>query len=162
MRTNAPGQGRKKTPTETLRKRKSQNLKNRVDEPQPEPGRPRMPNGMEGEARSKWKEIVTLLDKAGMLTKNDGATLARYCRLYAEWVAITSYEPERLAVETVDDLRVIHRHLDKMLKVNDSMLRIEVQYGMTPASRPNVKKLEKPAHGNASKDKARFFQSLSA
>ena len=101
-----------------------------------------------------------MLDNAGMLTKSDGATLARYCRLHAEWVALTSYAPEKLTVETVDDLKVIHRHLDKMLKINDSLLRIEVQYGMTPASRPNVRKLEKPAHGNASKDKSRFFAAV--
>ena len=135
-------------------------IKGRLEtEPQVEPGKPIKPRDVTGEAATVWTRVTKLLDSASMLTKHDGEVLARYCHLSAQWQAYSCYEPERLKVETVDDLRVINGHLDKLLKINDAMLKIEVQYGMTPASRPNVKRLEKPAHGNAKeKDKMRFFK----
>ena len=159
MRQRAPGAGRKPTPTAQLKKRKSQKVKERLaTEPQPEPGRPTRPRGLVGDARKTWDRLVPLMDAAGMLTKTDGETLERYCKLAAHWHAISSYEPEKLEVKTVDDLRVVQNHLYVQLKVNDALLKLEVQFGMTPASRPNVKRLEKPAHGNAKEQgKLRFF-----
>jgi hypothetical protein len=45
-----------------------------------------------------------------------------------------------------------------MLKLSEHLLKFEVQYGLTPASRPNLHRREKPAHGNSDKkDKTRFF-----
>ena len=146
MRASSPGKknGPSKTPTSQRRKRGSRLVKHRdATEPQPEPGKPTKPRSLTGEAAVTWKRLVTVLDNAGMLTKADGETLERYCRLSAEWHAITDYAPEKLEVKTVEDLGIVQRHIDKMIKISDALLKIEMQFGMTPASRPNVKRLEK-------------------
>ena len=160
MIKNSPGQGRKKTPTATLQKRGSWRAKEREKtEPRPHPGAPQCHEQLVGRAKETWDDMVSLLDDAGMLTKIDGKTLTRYCKMWAQWCELTNFDDKNIKIESVQDLAIVHHHLDKTLKLNDAMLKIEVQYGMTPASRSNVKRLDKPAHGNAGeKDKDRFFK----
>jgi len=159
MRTVTPKKnGPAKTPTKTLAKRGSWLAKDREKtEPQFESARPAAPKELKGKARRTWTEMVKLLDDAGVLTRVDGKALARYCRLWAQWLELVDFDDQDIEIRSVDDLKIVHQNLDKSLKISDALLKFEVQYGMTPASRPNVHRLDKPAHGNAKQGKERFF-----
>jgi phage terminase small subunit len=94
-----------------------------------------------------WTELCRQLSAIGVLTQVDGNALARYCDGWARWVALQrddSPDPDS-------------RRLEKMMKLSEHLLRFEMQYGLTPASRPHIQRLETPPHGNASAGKARFF-----
>lgn len=144
------GKGPEKTPTAVLKKRGSWLAPVREKtEPHPSPGIPICPDMLKGPAKQEWNKMVRLLNAAGILTKVDGRALARYCRHWVAWVELAGDE----------SLDPDYKRLDKQIRISEHLLKFEVQYGMTPASRPNIKRLEKPAHGNAgAKDKSRFFQ----
>lgn len=141
--------GPQKTPTKLLDKRGAWRAKERTKtEPQHVPGKPKCPASFKGQARREWNAIVKLLDSAGVLTIADGPALARYCKGWVKWLEMSADEspdPE-------------YKRLDKEIRLSESLLKFEIQYGMTPASRPNIHRLrDKPAHGNAAKGKERFF-----
>ena len=144
-----PGSGRRPAPTTVLKARGSWRAKVREKtEPQPAVGIPECPSNLQGLAKRTWDEMCRLLEGVGILTEIDGRALARYCDGWAAWVTLAkdkSPDPE-------------YKRLDKRLKISEHLLRFEIQYGLTPASRPHIHRLEKPAHGNAKKaGKARFF-----
>ena len=140
------GIGPPPTPTAVLKMRGSlRATRGRRDEPKPDRKRPRRPQSMCERAKRIWTDLVPHLDKMGVLTVVDGKPLERYCELCAKWEA-TREAPG--AVELRD-----------LLKLNEAMLKLEVQFGMTPAARPRLvaqpkeKKTAEPA-----KDPGRFFR----
>ncbi len=126
--------GRLPTPTGVLKMRGSWRAKARKDEPQPEKGSPRCPSRLSPGARKVWQAIVPLLDGMGVLTKVDGFVLERYCELYCHW-------------GQTDDLPLL-------LKLNDALLKIEREFGMTPSSRPRLHVAPKEEKN----DKERYFR----
>ena len=161
MRALTPKQnGPAATPTAVLKARGSWRAKAREKtEPQIEPGIPDCPTSLKGLAEKTWYEMCRDLAAIGVLTKIDGKALARYCRAWAQWCALADIDESTLKIESVDDLRTVHTHVDRMIRLSEHLLKLEVQYGLTPASRPHVHRLETPPHGNstAHKDKSRFF-----
>ncbi len=130
--------GPQPTPTAILHARGSWRAKTRPDEPQPEPGIPECPVSLKGHTKRIWTELTKDLYDAGILAKIESRTLARYCLLWSKWEAMSAFE---LPIETVEDLKIWDRHLAKMLALSEHLLKLEVQYGMTPASRPSVRAL---------------------
>ncbi len=58
-----------------------------VDEWQPPPGAPEVPEHLDGMALSKWQFLVGEMAKSGVLTQVDGGHLEGYCVQYARAVA---------------------------------------------------------------------------
>jgi phage terminase small subunit len=146
----SPGSGGRPTPTAILQARGSWRAKVRArTEPQVDPGLPECPLPLHGEAQRTWERMCAQLSAVGILSTIDGTALARYCELWARWCALASSA----------DLD----HLITMLRISEHLLKIEVQYGLTPASRPNVHRLETSPHGNSGpkKDLSRFFTPVS-
>jgi P27 family predicted phage terminase small subunit len=52
-------------------------------------GRPSCPKWLDAEAKAKWKEVVPLLEAAGVLTKLDRAILTAYCVAWSELIEAT-------------------------------------------------------------------------
>ncbi len=128
--------GPQPTPTEILRARGSWRAKTRPDEPQPEAGVPACPKTLTGLAKRTWTQMCKDLNDIGVLTKVDGKTLARYCTLWAKWESMSAFE---LPIETIEDMKVWDRHIGKMIAISDHLLRLEKQFGLTPASRSSVR-----------------------
>lgn len=133
-------------------------------EPTPDPGRPRRPSWLRQYARRKWDRMCEQLMAMGVLTGVDGDALAAYCQLYARWRE-AEMTVERLgATVTVynEDGQVtglIQRPEVKLsIELLREMNRVGKEFGLTPASRANLK-MEKREDEKAEKGKGkgRFF-----
>lgn len=127
-----------------------------VDNPQPETGLPEMPKGMPRAARREWKQITPLLLANGLLSTVDGKAIMGYCVAYARWeeadklidkygpVIQTSYEDKQGNL-VIGDLKAnpAVAQADKWLSRMKSFL---IEFGLTPASRRNLKVTKKDAN----------------
>ena len=152
MRARTPGKknGPAKTPTAVLAKRGSWLAKDRQKiEPQAQAGIPPCPKILKGYAKKTWTEMCRELDSIGIITSVDGKALARYCRGWAKWC-------DMVEDETPDP---DGKRFEAEMRLSERLLKFEVQFGLTPSSRPSVVRLEKPPHGNAKQsEKARLFK----
>lgn len=58
------------------------------NEPRPAPGAPEPPAGLCREGRAEWRRVVPELDRLGLLTRVDRATLVGYVETWARWWAL--------------------------------------------------------------------------
>lgn len=75
--------GRKPKPT-ALKKLEGNPGKRKLNdrEPQPDQAMPRIPAGLDPDAKKCWQRLAPKLNKLGILTQIDGDALESYCRLY--------------------------------------------------------------------------------
>jgi len=79
------------------------------------------------------------LHEIGMLARIDGATLARYCTQLARfWKAIKELEEQGETYTTDKGAIHKHPHVETVRGLDDSLRRIECEFGMTPASRTRI------------------------
>lgn len=57
------------------------------NEPKPKPIAPKCPSWLDKEAKREWKRVAPELERLGLLTVVDGATLAAYCQSWSMYVA---------------------------------------------------------------------------
>ena len=132
------GKGRKKTPTAILDKRGSWRAKTRQDEPVYNGiSDLRMPIGLGYHGKKIWNRLLPMLANQGVLTDADIAGFERYCFLWQAW--------KTLAAEKELDI-------NKLMKIESGFSKLEQQFGLTPASRPNIK-----ATKNVEEDKSKRF-----
>jgi P27 family predicted phage terminase small subunit len=113
-------------------------------EPRPEAGAPRKPDDLPAAGAALWDELVPQLDACGLLTLVDGGALARYCRLHAVWKELDRFLAESGHGHPIKDSRGnvvgvrLYPQLRALLNVSEHMLRLEQQYGLTPAARASL------------------------
>ena len=126
--------------------------------PQPRKGEPEMPKGMPKVARREWRRIVPQLMEIGVLSCVDGQALAAYCRACA-MVEIAQKEIDKYGIQfvthytdregnvIVGDLKAnpAVSILNQAEKTKKTFL---IEFGLTPASRRNLKIEKKPAGDN--------------
>ena len=151
--------GPAKTPTKILNMRASLRGQYRnTDEPEPNEGIPDPPIKLEGEALRIWHYVTETIDDMGVLTNADGLTLARYCTIWVKWrdcEAQIAKHGSTYWVKAKSGDRMLRQlpHAQQAMKLSDQLLRIEQEYGLTAASRANVKGSKR----RGSKTKGRFF-----
>lgn len=110
--------------------------------PTPDRGIPAMPKGLSPAAKTHWRRIAPILDKARILTLADGETLGALCESLARY-----YKAERKLQkegEIVDggDTREGRSYKNPWLMVSQDALKtvlsIGMEFGMTPSSRCRV------------------------
>lgn len=138
------------TPTEILRARGSWRADANPDEPQPEQGAPECPPGMSEAAQKVWQSVVSLI-AAGVLTKDGVQTLARYCHGVVRWWKLAAWLEENEDTYEVKDAclntrHVRHPNVVTYATLGKDLLRMEQEFGLTPAARTRVAavKTEKP------------------
>lgn len=121
-----------------------------ADNPQPELVAPELPRGLSHAARREWHRIVHDLLEIGVLSKVDGKALAAYCICYARneeaqkdidkygQVIQTSYKDSRTEEIIVGDLKA-NPAVGNALKWMTAMKSFLIEFGLTPASRRNLK-----------------------
>ena len=62
-----------------------------VNEPKPAPLAPKCPRWLNKEAKKEWRRIAPQLERLGLLTELDMATLAGYCHSYAQMIEAQAY-----------------------------------------------------------------------
>ena len=110
-----------------------------ASEPKPEPLLPASPSHLSKEARKYWKESYKLLSDTGILTKTDEDSLALFCETKARWI----HAKERLAKDgpviiAQSGFPVQNPYLQIMNKAHEQMMKLLVEFGMTPAARTKV------------------------
>ena len=134
------GKGPAKTPTAVLEKRGSRLVRDRQAEPVYNGiSNLRMPVGLGYHGKKIWNRLLPMLANQGVLTDADIAGFERYCFLWQAWKDLAKEKP---------------LDINKLMKIESGFSKLEQQFGLTPASRPNVK-----ATKNVEKDNTkRFFK----
>ena len=151
--------GPPRKPLETLQRRGSWLATQRKDDGfiQTEPGIPICPSHLSRREKVVWRETVGHLSAMGVLAVADRAAVARYCRMSVRWRDLADIVAK--GGETYLTRRVVQPH-EKMLtdedheeieihiqarpevgildKLTTQLLRIEQQFGMTPAARSSI------------------------
>jgi phage terminase small subunit len=119
------GKGPAKTPTAILEGRSSWRAKTRQDEPVYNGIQNlRQPIGLGYHGKKIWNRLFPLLTNQGVLTDADIAGFERYCFLWQAWKDLAKEKP---------------LDINKLMKIESGFSKLEQQFGLTPASRPNIK-----------------------
>ena len=120
--------GPAKTPTMRLVRRGSRRIGDRSGEPETV-GIPAKPDFLKGRASTMFDSYCDRLLAAGIIGELDDLALARLCILQDSFL---------IAYKAKD--------LKSMLKLTDSIRRLESKFGLTPSDRAdmNISKTEKP------------------
>jgi P27 family predicted phage terminase small subunit len=114
------------------------------NEPQPARGA-QMPRYLSPVAAEHWPLVAQQLDDAGVLTQMDTAALALYCEAFANWhlatVQVHKHGPV-IKGKNGDPIQSPFLHVAN--KAWEQMLRILVEFGMTPSSRSRVQVVKSP------------------
>lgn len=125
-------------------------------EPRPEIGEPERPKGLDKPARRAWRIIVPKLLAMGVLTKADGQALASYCDCVM-LIERSRRDIKTFGIFTTNALtgeRKKSPAVQILLEATAKKKSIEVEFGLTPASRS---KLKMTANGDAQEDEADAF-----
>ena len=133
------------TPKNILRLRGSPRAKyGRRGEPEAAAESMSVPTWLDAEGKRCWRYVLPLLMELDVIGSIDRAALSRYCFVWSCWRrAATAVAASEAGAEA------------RMLKLAAELNRAEDRFGMTPAARANVRKLDSPK-GDAKK--ARFFK----
>lgn len=117
--------GPQKTDTKTLKARGSKRAKDRVNEPvYGLTGDIKSPASLGEDGQKQWNRLMPLLGEKGVLCDTDLMAFERYCFMWDLWKELTSQPNFSLA---------------SVLKIEEKLSKLEQQFGLTPASRPNIK-----------------------
>ena len=156
-----PGPAR--TPTAILKMRGSWRGDIRKGEPRPEKGRPPCPKWLRKNAQLMWKRLVPQLENMGVLCRIDGNALARYCEMWARWREASEFiakNGEAYPIKDKNGKIVGFRSLPQSRTVSHlaaDLLRLEQQFGMSPAARVGLCTGEMRT-GSSDDKAARFFR----
>ena len=87
-------------------------------------------------ARKEWDRIVPHLAKTGVLTEFDLGPLAIYCASFGQWLeANAAIQQYGTMLKSPNGYPVQSPHVAIANKAADTLLKIAVEFGFTPASR---------------------------
>jgi P27 family predicted phage terminase small subunit len=107
----------------------------RALEPKPDPGISVKPSFLSPIADKHWDEFVALLSKSRVICENDVISMAMLAEAYAEWREAT----DRINKDK-SRLPSARRDLDSAF---NRFLKIQQEFGMTPAARAKVRVVSK-------------------
>ncbi len=147
--------GPPRTPTKILEGRGSWRAKKRRGEVRPPAGRPIQPAGLAPAGRTIWKNLLAMLEQAGLLAQIDGYLLERYVRLYLRWRDAErrlAREGQVLDFQTREGVLVRRRNPLTSIsrELHAELLKVERQFGMSPAARAGLDVQAPPVTGAAS------------
>jgi P27 family predicted phage terminase small subunit len=147
--------GRIPTPTKILEARGSWRAKTRTGEPQPAAGLPECAAALSPAERRIWDMLTGQLLAVGLLTVNDGLMIARYCTFFVNWsickdriakdgmlLVVKADDPDKYMAKPANGPAITgfeeHPLLREFHRLDKAMKAIEVQFGLTPASRARM------------------------
>jgi len=137
--------GRKNTPVE-LKVLQGTNRADRANNEMPDVKAdiPDAPSFLGDDAREEWDQISTELFDLGLLSKIDRAALAAYCQSFDRWAkAERALAEENLISRTSNGNEIQNPLVGIANKAMENMRKFLVEFGMTPATRANVKKIKR-------------------
>ena len=146
--------GRKNQPTALLQlvgsnQQKYAHPKLRKNEPKPKVAAPQMPT-MTAAAEVYWKWLVPKIQELGVLSVDNRNILKRYCCLMSQWDNLNlDITQNGITEDTNSGTTQMRASYRAWMQVGEECRRIEVEFGLTPASRSGVhaiNKLESETH----------------
>ena len=108
-------------------------------EPQPRVCLPPCPRWLSLEAKREWRSLGPKLRAAGIMTELDGTALALLCQTWARWVEAEAKVTELGAVVEGSHGQLMRSPYTRIsAQAADQLLRLLVEFGMTPSSRSRV------------------------
>ena len=113
-------------------------------EPMPPAGTIMPPAHVQGMALDKWNELAPKLQAMRVLTTADVETLARYCLYHEQFVRYAEQVRRGLDVLVIKDQNGKVKYVQStpaatmFVKLGQSMLRIEQEFGLTPSARASM------------------------
>ena len=146
--------GKRPTPTNILKLRGSWRAKTRPNEPTPEVCKVDAPDFMTAREKEVFNQISEKLYDLGVLTEIDAAALTRYATILVKWIDASRQLSEGVATHmSVKDENgkvkgfVATPPYIVFNKCSDQLLRLEQEFGLTPASRPRLESISGPKDG---------------
>lgn len=152
------------TPTPVLRLRGSKRVTRarEASEVSGPEGTPDCPDWLDQEARKAWDQLAPMLQGMGVLTRIDGNSLARYCRLWARWRKAEAFIEERGEMYPLKDdagkVKCFQQWPQVAIanKLAIQLTRLEQEFGMTPSARARIQTA--PKVESSTRGKARYFE----
>jgi len=111
------------------------------EEPAPPDGLPECPPFLDDEARAEWSRICPVLERMGVLSIADRNALSSYCVVYSRWVAAERAVKQYGAIvkSPVKGVPIKSPHLCVADKALEQMLKLQVEFGLTPSARSRIR-----------------------
>lgn len=119
------------------------------DEPQPpalfDPLKP--PGWLKGKGRTVWNTVLPILVNCRVMSEVDLLSFARYCDIFDEWFKLRAHIKKygtTLPIADADGriVKVVEKPEFKQYRtLNRDILRMEQEFGLTPAARSRVRVL---------------------
>ena len=140
------GSGRRRKPT-AMKRIQGTLRPSRVNKREPKPGKgePESPIQLQEVAARHWQRLIRILRGMDVLTCADGDALAAYCTALATWEAATADVAKEGIVYKNGKANPVVRIQFEALKL---MKSLEVEFGLTPASRSRVSVVHPPGDEN--------------
>ena len=152
------------TPTPILKMRGSWRAKRNKRQPKSATGRPMCPQWIDARAKSAWKVLVPQLEAMQVLTKVDRNALTRYCQVFATWRHHQEFINKHGTVYPVKDAEGKPAGFKEFpqvaiaMKLADQLLRLEQQFGLTPAARARLQTATEETKSDDEQRKERYFK----
>jgi len=102
-------------------------------------GRPSCPVWLGREGKAEWRRVTIELDKLGLLSKADRASLVAYCEAWEEFVDLLRKVRKEGPVLYTDKGNAIQNPvLGAKNKAAERVLKCAAQFGLTPAARTKI------------------------
>lgn len=147
--------GPQRTPTAVLKLRGGR-IRDRTGEPDPSRTPPVCPEDLGEQAKAVWPQVIEQLTEVGTIASTDGHAIERYCCLFIDWRKLQSFIDRygytyTLFTTDKDGKYVVDAEGNKILryrgqqpevgarnKLNVDLLRLEQNFGLTPAGRASL------------------------
>ena len=152
------------TPTPILRAAGSWRADERKNEPKPEKKRPTCPKWLDPAAKTAFRKLVKQLERLGVLGTCDRNALTRYCQMFSRWQKSEEFLMKHGEVYPIKDAKgkaigfKAYPQVGIAATLADQLLRIEQQFGLTPAARTRLTVEDKPDNIDKPVGKDRFIK----
>jgi P27 family predicted phage terminase small subunit len=110
------------------------------DEPTPPPADCTPPATLSEVGIEKWVELTDLLTKMGVFTLADRSAVERYCLIHEQWMHVVKHVRENGMTQiTQTGYSQLTAEGSLFKSLPSDLLKLEQQFGMTPAARSSLK-----------------------
>jgi len=110
------------------------------DEPKSPPGLGESPEGFDEHALAAWSRLSKVLGQMGVATEADAEAVAAYCRHYSAYIRATeAIARDGMTTHTEHGGTKLNPLIQVVNESSRQMIRLLVQFGMTPAARSALK-----------------------
>lgn len=115
-------------------------------EPKPKVLLPPCPKHLDAEARREWRRMGHKLLSLGLMTEIDRSSLAAYCIAWSRWVtAEEMIAKSGLIIKAPTGFLLQNPMLAIANRAMEQLMKLAVEFGMTPSARSRVKAAEPEA-----------------